>query len=96
MSVVIQPLITEKTARIQAAENKYAFVVSKSATKPQIRQEIERLYPEVKVAKVNTMIMPKKPKGRFTRGGYIDGHSPTWKKAVVTLKSGEINLYEEI
>ena len=96
MSVVIQPLITEKTARIQAAENKYAFVVTKNATKPQIRQEIERLYPEVKVAKVNTMIMPKKPKGRFTRSGYVDGHSPAWKKAVITLKSGEINLYEEI
>lgn len=96
MSVLIKPLITEKTTRLQQAENKYVFMVQKTASKPQIRMAIEEMYPEVKVASVNTVIMPRKPKGRFTRSGYVDGTTPTWKKAIITLKSGEINLYEEI
>lgn len=96
MSILIKPVITEKTTRLQQQEQKFVFHVSKDATKPQIRKAVESMYPEVVVASVNTMIMPRKPKGRFTRGGYVDGSTSTWKKAIITLKSGTINLYEEV
>ena len=66
MSVLIRPLITEKLSRIQEQEGKYAFEVQTSASKPDIKKAIEALYPGVKVAKINPLIMPSKPKGRYT------------------------------
>lgn len=96
MSIILQkPLITEKLSRLQQM-GKYAFKVDKNATKPEIKRAVEERYPEVKVAKVNTMIMPSKPKGRFTRSGYVAGRSKVWKKAIVTLKEGEIDFFSEI
>lgn len=96
MSVLVQPLITEKLTRLQEEHRQYAFEVDRSATKPQIRRAIEKKYPDVKVARVNTMIMPSKPKGRYTKGGFVEGRSKVWKKAIITLKEGEIDFFAEI
>lgn len=96
MSVLIQPLITEKLTRLQEEHQQYAFEVSAKANKKQIRKAIEERYPEVKVGRVNTMIVPSKPKGRFTKSGFVSGRSKIWKKAIITLKEGEIDLFSEI
>jgi large subunit ribosomal protein L23 len=96
MIVLEKPLITEKLTRLQEEHQQYAFKVALKATKPQIRKAVEKRYPEVKVARVNTIIVPSKPKGRYTRGGYVDGRSKVWKKAIVTLKEGEIDFFSEI
>ena len=96
MSILIQPLITEKLTRLQEVHQQYAFEVARNATKPQIKKAIEERYPEVKVARVNTMIVPTKPKGRFTKSGFVSGRSKVWKKAIITLKEGEIDLFSEI
>lgn len=93
--VLKKPLITEKLTRLQA-EGKYAFKVDKHASKPDIRKAVQERYPDVKVGKINTMIMPSKPKGRFTQSGYIEGRAKVWKKAIVTLKEGEIDFFSEI
>ncbi len=93
--ILKKPLITEKLSQLQQ-EGKYAFKVYKHATKPEIKKAVEERYPHVKVAKVNTMVMPSKPKGRFTRAGYVEGRSKVWKKAIVTLKEGEIDFFSEI
>lgn len=93
--IVKQPLITEKNTRLQE-QNKYVFEVDFKATKPEIKRAVQAMYPEVKVSKVNTMIMPSKPKGRYTRRGFIGGRSSVWKKAIVTLSEGEIDFFEEI
>ncbi|HLR32309.1 MAG TPA: 50S ribosomal protein L23 [Fodinibius sp.] len=93
--VLKKPLITEKLTRLQV-EGKYAFKVDKYATKPEIKRAVQKRYPDVKVGKVNTMIMPSKPKGRFTEGGYIEGRAKVWKKAIVTIKEGEIDFFSEI
>ncbi|MDX1671189.1 MAG: 50S ribosomal protein L23 [Balneolaceae bacterium] len=93
--ILEKPLITEKLSRLQQ-EGKYAFKVNKHATKPEIKKAVEERYPTVKVKKVNTMIMPSKPKGRFTRSGYVPGRSKVWKKAIVTLSEGEIDFFSEI
>lgn len=93
--ILEKPLITEKLSRLQQ-EGKYAFKVDKHATKTEIKKAVEDRYPAVKVKKVNTMIMPSKPKGRFTRSGYVPGRSKVWKKAIVTLSEGEIDFFSEI
>ncbi len=96
MSILIRPVITEKLSRLQEVENKYTFEVVQSATKPEIKKAVEAHYPGVKVAKVNTLIMPSKPKGRHTRSGFQAGRSSTWKKAIITIKEGEIYFFSEI
>lgn len=96
MSILIQPLITEKLTRLQEVHQQYAFEVARNATKPQIKKAIEERYPDVKVSRVNTMIVPTKPKGRFTKSGFVSGRSKVWKKAIISLKEGEIDLFSEI
>lgn len=96
MSVIIRPVITEKLSRLQEEASKYTFEVAKEATKPEIKKAVEALYPGVEVGKVNTLIMPSKPKGRYTRSGYQGGRTKTWKKAIVTVKKGEIDFFAEI
>ena len=96
MSVIIRPVITEKLSRLQEEAAKYTFEVAMKATKPEIKKEVEAVYPGVEVAKVNTLIMPSKPKGRYTRSGYQAGRTKTWKKAIVTVKKGEIDFFAEI
>ncbi len=78
--IIIRPLITEKSMD-GIADKRYAFEVMKSATKPEIAEAVEAMFPGVKVAKVNTLIMKKKPK----RVGYHMGYTSEWKKAIVTL-----------
>ena len=94
-NVLQKPLITEKLSRLQE-EGKYAFKVAVNATKPDIKKAVLERYPEVKIKKINTMIMPSKPKGQFTRSGYIEGRKKVWKKAIVTVKEGEIDFFSEI
>lgn len=96
MSVIIRPVITEKLSRLQEEAAKYTFEVAKEATKPEIRKAVEETYPGVEVGKVNTLIMPSKPKGRYTKSGYQGGRTKTWKKAIVTVKKGEIDFFAEI
>ena len=96
MSILIRPVITEKLSRIQEESGKVTFEDAQKANKPEIKAAVEATYPGVKVAKVNTMIMPSKPKGRFTRSGYQGGRTKTWKKAIVTLREGEIDFFEEV
>jgi large subunit ribosomal protein L23 len=96
MIILEKPLITEKLTRLQDENQQYAFKVAVKATKPQIKRAIEKRYPDVKVGRVNTMIVPSKPKGRYTKGGYVNGRSKIWKKAIVTLKEGEIDFFSEI
>ena len=78
--VIVRPLITEKSMD-SVGSKCYAFEVMKSATKPEIAKAVEEMFSGVKVAKVNTLIMKKKPK----RVGYHAGFTGEWKKAIVTL-----------
>lgn len=97
MSVLIRPLITEKMTDLQARLNQYGFEVDMHATKADIKKEILKMYPHVTVEKVNTTIVASKPKGRYTRSGFVSGRSKKWKKAIVTIGEGqEIDFYSEI
>ena len=59
--IIVRPLITEKSMD-SVGSKCYSFEVMKSATKPEIAKAIEEMFAGVKVAKVNTLIMKKKPK----------------------------------
>ena len=97
MSVVIKPIFTEKqTAITDKFENRYGFIVVPDANKVQIKNEIETLY-NVHVERVNTMRYDGKLKSRYTKSGAAFGRTPSFKKAIVTLREGEkIDLFSNI
>ncbi len=96
MEISIQPIVTEKANKIAESLNRYTFRVSPEATKPEIKALVEELY-GVKVTKVNTMIVRRKRKQRWTKGGLIKGTTPLWKKALVSVADGEsIDFYSNI
>ena len=82
--VVRRPVVTEKSAGVQESTNQYTFEVAKSANKVEVRKAVETLF-SVKVEAVNIISMPAKRRRVFGR----PGHSPAWKKAIVTLKDGD-------
>ena len=88
--IVIRPIITERS-RSGIAMKKYTFEVAKDATKIDIARAVEELF-GVQVQKVNTMHV----RGRLRRQGRSQGYTPSWKKAIVTLKedSKTIEFFE--
>ena len=82
--LIKKPVVTEKTSDDTARRNAYTFRVPLDANKIEIRQSIEKLF-DVTVRGVNTLnISPK-----FRRRGWAAGHTPRWKKAMVTLSEGQ-------
>jgi large subunit ribosomal protein L23 len=80
--VIVSPVITEK-ATMASEHNKVVFKVRRDATKPQIKDAIEKLF-DVKVKAVNTLIRPGKKKVFKNRLG----QQQDTKRAVVTLEEG--------
>ena len=80
--ILISPVITEK-ATTASEHNKVVFKVARTATKPQIKDAVEKLF-DVKVKSVNTLI--RKGKVRHFRG--MRGELSDVKKAIVTLEEG--------
>ncbi len=77
--VIVRPIVTEKS-NDGLQEGKYTFEVNKKATKVEIANAVEKLF-EVKVLKVNTMMV----NGKKKRVGYHQGKTSDWKKAIVTI-----------
>jgi len=65
-SIIIRPLITEKTFDLIEKENKLVFIVNRLVNKSQIKRAIEKIH-NVKVIKINTMITPKGEKKAFIK-----------------------------
>jgi large subunit ribosomal protein L23 len=80
--VILSPVITEK-ATMASERNQVLFKVAHSATKPQIKEAVEKLF-NVKVKSVNTLV--RKGKTRMFRG--MRGELSDVKKAIVTLEEG--------
>ncbi len=89
--VLRRPLVTEKGTVLQA-QGKYAFEVDRAADKHQIKQAVEKAF-SVNVTAVNVVTM----KGKRRRVGRQQILTPTWKKAIVTLKAGQkIEIFEGV
>lgn len=96
MEILRKPLLTEKVTQLTDRLNRYAFLVNPKANKIQIKAAIEAMY-GVNITAVNTMRYVGKLKTRNTKAGPVSGRAATVKKAVVTLKDGEvIDFYSNI
>ena len=94
-SIILRPHITEKSTLLRE-DNKYSFVVSRDATKTDIRRAAEELF-DIKgsILNVHTMQVQGKIKGRMNR--YQRGRRPHWKKAIITVEEGiRISIFENI
>lgn len=91
MSVIISPLITEKSMS-DAATGKFSFRVAKSANKNEIKKEVEKRF-SVNITHISTSIL----KGKKVRVGArrAEKDISDTKKAIVTVKKGQkIGLFE--
>ena len=86
--IIIAPVVTEKS-NAQAGASKYVFKVKTDAEKIEIGRAVEELF-KVKVKSVNVMNYQGKAKraGRSMKMG----RRPDWKKAVISLAEGSIDL----
>ena len=95
--VIIQPVVSEKSARQMEARNVYTFKVAGSANKIDIARAVEKLF-DVNVLNVRTMNYAGKARralmARMTKN-QAPGRRSSFKKAVVTLADGDhIEFYE--
>lgn len=89
--VIKGPLVTEKSTIQKDANSKYSFIVAKKAKKAEIKEAVETIF-KVKVADVNTMNV----QGKVVRQKMHYGKKSDWKKAVVTLTEGTIDVFEGV
>ncbi|HEY9560650.1 MAG TPA: 50S ribosomal protein L23 [Anseongella sp.] len=93
MEILKKPVLTEKVTILTDKLNQYVFLVDLKANKLQIKSAVEKMY-GVSVEAVNTMRYAGKRKARGTRRGFVSGRTTRFKKAVVSLASGEtIDFY---
>jgi large subunit ribosomal protein L23 len=83
--IIVRPLETEKSYMLRE-EGQYAFIVNMDANKLEIQRAVEEIY-GVDVDRVRTMVMPGK--SNKTRGRRRVARRAPWKKALVTLASGQ-------
>jgi large subunit ribosomal protein L23 len=83
--VVLKPIVTEKSQLDSERRRAYHFMVHPQANKVQIRTAVEKVF-NVKVVDVRTQIRP----GKRRRLGFTAGSKPPWKRAVVTLREGDM------
>lgn len=89
--VLLHPLISEKATYL-GEENKYVFVVSKKATKGEIRRAVKDVY-GIKPLSVKTISVL----GKKRRYGRVQGKTTNYKKAIIALPEGEtIQIYDGV
>jgi large subunit ribosomal protein L23 len=84
MKVLLAPHVSEKSANAADANAQYVFKVVNDANKSEVKQAVEKLF-DVEVKNVRVINV----KGKVKRFGAAMGRRGDWKKAYVTLKSGQ-------
>jgi large subunit ribosomal protein L23 len=93
--IILRPVISEKSMD-ETQRGKYTFAVHDDANKLQIKDAVEELF-KVTVTEVNVLTTKAKEKSRNRRRGRVRGYTSPWKKAVVTVKSGDkIEFFEGV
>jgi len=89
--IIIRPIVTEKSMRLNSEDNKITFEVAKDANKTAVALAIEEIY-GIKPVKVN--IVNVRPKTK--RMGRYVGKTNAVRKAIVKLPEGQdITLFDE-
>ena len=92
--IILKPLITEKSTKLQADNNTVVFQVKKGVNKIHIKQAIEKAY-NVKVEKVNVVNCPTKQKRTGTMGQYNYTTNQVKKAYVKLAKGSEIKILDK-
>jgi len=82
--VIVGPHVSEKGTRLADKHRQFVFVVRRDASKPTIKQAVEKMF-NVKVETVAVVNV----KGKSKRSGKTPGRRQDWKKAYVSLKPGQ-------
>jgi large subunit ribosomal protein L23 len=91
-SVLLAPIVSEKSTMIGEKNDQIAFRVKHDATKPQVKAAVELLF-KVKVESVQIL----NQKGKHKRFGRMQGQRANVRKAYVRLVEGqEINFAQEV
>jgi large subunit ribosomal protein L23 len=88
--IIIAPVVSEKSYSL-IDDGKYTFVVDPRANKTEIKLAIEKIF-DVKVNSVNTLNRT----GKATRTKFGIGRRKNTKRAIVTLKSGSIDIFTAV
>lgn len=84
LKIILSPHMSEKASIATDKRGEYVFKVAQSANKHDVKEAIELLF-KTKVETVRILNVKTKPK----RFGNIQGRSKAWKKAYVTLETGQ-------
>ncbi len=91
--ILKRPITTEKSNRLKDDYRQYAFEVDLRANKLQIKQAVEKAFPNIDVVQVNVIRMPRKRR-RFGRRVL---YTPIWKKAIISIPANQrIDLFEGV
>ena len=92
-SIIVRPVITEKSTQLKERNREVCFEVPRDANKVEIKKAVELLF-KVKVETVRT----QNKTGKVRRVGRSSGKTKDWKKAFVKLKEGEkmIEYFEAV
>jgi large subunit ribosomal protein L23 len=88
--IIFAPVVSEKSYSL-IDDGKYTFEVDPRANKTEIKLAIEKIF-NVRVDSVNTL--NRQGKTRRTRFG--TGKRKNTKRAIVTLKSGSIDIFTAV
>lgn len=88
MSILKRPLVTKKVSAMNE-KNVYGLIVDNKANKIEIKKVVEKLY-GVTIAQINTMRYAGQTKTRYTKKGLRQSKQAAYKKALVTLKTGDV------
>ncbi len=93
--ILRRPIFTEKSVRLAKRFNQYTFEVAPYATKPMIKQAVEKIF-GVKVKKVHVMNVPAKRKRDWRTNRWVIRRQG-YKKAIVTLEEGHrLDIFEGV
>lgn len=91
-SVLVAPVVSEKSTMIADKHDQYAFRVRQDATKQDVKAAVELLF-KVQVERVSIL----NQKGKRKKFGRFEGRRDHVRKAYVSLKPGqEINFAQEV
>jgi large subunit ribosomal protein L23 len=88
--VILAPVVSEKSYSL-IDDGKYTFVVDPRSNKTEIKLAIEKIF-NVKVGSVNTLNRT----GKKQRTKFGIGKRKDTKRAIVTLKSGTIDIFTAV
>ena len=88
--IIIAPVVSEKSYSL-IDSGKYTFIVDPRSNKTEIKLAIEKIF-NVKVASINTL----NRQGKTRRTKFGEGKRKNTKRAIVTLKSGTIDIFTSV